>query len=597
VIAVVGVAAIVGFGVAPAALAAGDPPAQGTSSPYPVVASGLDNPRQLAFSSNGDLYIAESGHGGSGPCAPSGDDPSVNTCFGTTGAITKVASSGGQQQVVTGLPSLAVQVATQNGQLPPGAQASGPSDVAVLDGDQIAFTVGLGLNPANRAAFAAAAPAGGLLGTLDTASPPATASDVTQLADIAGFEAVNNPVPPADAPDSNANAVLADGQNFLVVDAGGNDLLRVTPGGQVSLVTTFPSATKTCPPPPVQPQAVPTSVVRGPDGALYVSELTGFPFCEGGASIYRVTSDGTATVYASGLTNLTDLAFGPDGTLYAVEIAQHGLQQAPIGAVVAIPPGGGDDIAGYRIVASGLFAPYGIALRGDFAYVTTGSILPASAGGGNVIRIPTGCNFSDVPESSPFHTDICGLTSAGFINGYQDGTFRPTTPVSRQAFAAFLGRIHGYTGQCATSAFSAHSRFSDVPDSSPFCAAINGLATEGVIQGYADSTFKPTNQASRQALAAYLWRDYQFQQGDGSAVTGDAPQTNTTFPDVPKSNVFSGDIQFGVDKNLINGYQDGQFKPAAVTTRQAAAAFLSRLGQLEAGDDFPASGVIPPPTS
>lgn len=91
------------------------------------------------------------------------------------------------------------------------------------------------------------------------------------------------------------------------------------------------------------------------------------------------------TSYATGLTNVTDLAFGADGTLYAVEIAEHGLLNGPIGAVVAIPPGGG---AVHRTIAAGLFAPYGIAVSGHSAFVTTGSILPAAAGGGQVIRIP-----------------------------------------------------------------------------------------------------------------------------------------------------------------------------------------------------------------
>ncbi len=357
---------------------------------YPVIASGLDNPRQLAFAANGDLYVAESGHGGTGPCIPGGEDPTVSTCFGTSGAITLIHGKRARQ-VITGLPSLAAQVATSGGQLPPGAQAAGPSDVTMAGRSTIAFTIGLGSDPVNRFAFAAASSAGHLLGTVGTSrvSPgwaPFRRSGiegVQQRADIAAFEAVNNPAPPSDAPDSNPNALIADGDGFVVADAGGNDLLRVSASGQVSLIATFPPA-KACPPLPIEPQAVPTSIVRGPDHAYYVSELTGFPFCEGSARIWKV-KDGQISVYASGLTNVTDLAFGPRGELYAVEIAQNGLQSGPIGAVVKIPRGGGDQ---HEVVAAGLFAPYGIALRGSSAFVTTGSILPTTAGGGQVIRIP-----------------------------------------------------------------------------------------------------------------------------------------------------------------------------------------------------------------
>jgi sugar lactone lactonase YvrE len=125
---------------------------------------------------------------------------------------------------------------------------------------------------------------------------------------------------------------------------------------------------------------VPTSVVVGPDGAYYVSQLTGFPFEKGSAKIWRIGKGGSLSVHAEGLTNVTDLAFADDGTLYAVEISEEGLLNGPIGALVKVNPGGAP-----QVIAGGLFAPYGLALSGGAAYVTTGSVV---AGGGEVVRIP-----------------------------------------------------------------------------------------------------------------------------------------------------------------------------------------------------------------
>jgi ribosomal protein S14 len=57
-------------------------------------------------------------------------------------------------------------------------------------------------------------------------------------------------------------------------------------------------------------QAVPTSVVVGPDRQYYVSQLTGFP-SHLAAPVYRVNPrTGAVTVVASGFTNIMDLAFG-----------------------------------------------------------------------------------------------------------------------------------------------------------------------------------------------------------------------------------------------------------------------------------------------
>ena len=84
---------------------------------------------------------------------------------------------------------------------------------------------------------------------------------------------------------------------------------------------------------------------------------------------------------ASGLTNVTDLAFANDGTLYAVEIASATAARGPIGSLVKVTPGSSD----HETIIGGLFAPYGVALKKSSAYVSTCSVC---VGGGQVIRIP-----------------------------------------------------------------------------------------------------------------------------------------------------------------------------------------------------------------
>ncbi|MCC5951286.1 MAG: S-layer homology domain-containing protein [Acidimicrobiia bacterium] len=46
--------------------------------------------------------------------------------------------------------------------------------------------------------------------------------------------------------------------------------------------------------------------------------------------------------------------------------------------------------------------------------------------------------FSDVPSDHRFCPEITWLVDNGIASGYEDGTFRPTEPVSRQAMARFL---------------------------------------------------------------------------------------------------------------------------------------------------------------
>jgi glucose/arabinose dehydrogenase len=129
-------------------------------------------------------------------------------------------------------------------------------------------------------------------------------------------------------------------------------------------------------------QAVPTNVVVGPDGALYVSQLTGFPFIPGAARIYRVVPGSAPEIYADGLTNVTDLAFDHHGNLYVVEYAANGLASGdPTGALIKIRPDGSRE----TVLSAGLVNPYGVAIgRGGDIYVSNHG---GSAGLGEVLRV------------------------------------------------------------------------------------------------------------------------------------------------------------------------------------------------------------------
>ena len=333
-----------------------------------TVAVGLDNPRGLAFGPDGALYVAEAGRGGTAPCfaGPEGGE----VCFGTTGAITRVGH-GKAKRVVRGLPSLA-----EAG----GLNAIGPSDVS-FRGRDLYFTVGLGADPAMRAGLPRVGrqASGWLLRETKHGS-------WRQVADVAGFEAAANP--DGGVPDSNPHSLLATSHGQLVADAGGNSLVRVSPSGRVSTVAVFPDQLVDAPPflglPPgtqIPMQAVPTSVVRGPDGAYYVGTLTGFPFVPGKANVWRVVPGKTPKIHATGFTNIIDVAFGPDRKLYVLEIAHNGLLSGdPTGALIKVGRNGSRQI----VASAGLNTPGGLAIKGRSAYVSN---CGTCAGGGSVVRI------------------------------------------------------------------------------------------------------------------------------------------------------------------------------------------------------------------
>lgn len=347
-------------------------PVSAPAAEWEVIATGLNNPRGLDFAPNGALYVAEAGRGGDGPAAEGPEGP---VYFGLSGSLTRIFK-GEQERVVEGLPSTAGEG---------GFGAIGPSDVSFEQYGRARVTIGLGLNPAVRDSVFG--DAGAWLGGLFQLNQN---GKLEWLADLAAFEAQANP--DQGLPDSNPNGVLsARAGGAYVTDAGANALLHVTADGEISVVAVFPNRLVDTPPFLPQPpfpaqlsmQAVPTNVVWGPDGALYVCQLTGFPFPPGAARIYRVVPGSAPQVYAEGFTNIIDLEFDAAGNLYVLEIDTNGLANPVVGGRLARINAADDSVE--TIASDGLVMPGGMTIGPDGAIYLTN--FGTSPGTGEVVRI------------------------------------------------------------------------------------------------------------------------------------------------------------------------------------------------------------------
>ena len=329
-----------------------------------VIASGLDNPRGLAFGPDGGLYVAEAGRGGtSTACAPAPDPPFPNRCYGPSGAITRILAVGDQRRVVVGLPSIAMAN---------GGNAQGPVDIDF--GLGAAFvTIGFGGNPALRAPLEAVGAQMGRLVRINSIGQPET------LLDLSAHEVANNP--DGGAIDSNPFGLDIVANGAYYADSGGNAVMRIGLTGVISTVAVFPNRQPFPGSPTVQ--AVPTAVAVAANGDVFVGELTGAPFLVGAARVYRIpAAGGTPEVVATGFTNIIDITFGPDGRGYVLEHDVDGIIAPGVeGRLTRLNANGTQTV----LASTGLIKPGGVAIGPDnAAYVTTSANSP---GVGQVVRI------------------------------------------------------------------------------------------------------------------------------------------------------------------------------------------------------------------
>jgi len=330
-----------------------------------VIASGLDNPRGLAFGPDGALYVAEAGRGGQTTLCDVGGNGQPR-CYGPTGAITRITGIGVHNQIVTGLPSVAGAS---------GTDALGPADID-FGFNSAWVTIGFGANPLQRSVYEAA---GIRFGSLVRVTGIGQWSYVL---DISDHEISSNP--DGGPRDSNPFGLRVLSDRVIVADAGANALLQIGQFGQTTTLAVFPRRTVG----PATIDEVPTSVAVGPDGAYYVGQLTGAPFPVGAARIYRVPANGgTPAVVAEGFTTVIDVAFDlPRNAAYVLEHDSDGIIPTTgpglDGRLIRIntQTGARDVIASTRLVKPG-----GVAVGGDGAvYMTRRTGLP---GLGEVVRI------------------------------------------------------------------------------------------------------------------------------------------------------------------------------------------------------------------
>jgi hypothetical protein len=159
--------------------------------------------------------------------------------------------------------------------------------------------------------------------------------------------------------------------------------------------------------------------------------------------------------------------------------------------------------------------------------------------------------FTDVPYGHRNYTHINALVGLGIINGYSDNTFRPSNTLTRAQAAIMIVRAIGLSTEGVSSSFT------DVPPTHAAYKFISAAYQAGIINGYSDGTFRPNANVTRAQIAIMVQRAFNVQ----------ASETVISFTDVPEGYAPKKFIETLASQKIVNGYSDGTFKPLNNVTR------------------------------
>lgn len=173
--------------------------------------------------------------------------------------------------------------------------------------------------------------------------------------------------------------------------------------------------------------------------------------------------------------------------------------------------------------------------------------------------------FWDVSKDHWAFVYIADLADRGVINGYEDGSFKPSKTVTRAEWSKIMVDAAGV-------------QVSD--DSVYFTDMANHWANKYVnaarnyLTGYTDGSYRPNQAATREDVTVAMVRlkGYDLSEVDYSNLS--------KFTDVDSiSNSAKGYVSVAIQNNLISGFEDNTFRGQDTLTRAEAATLLYRAFQ------------------
>lgn len=298
-----------------------------------------------------------------------------------------------------------------------------------------------------------------------------------------------------------------------------------------------------------------------------------------------VTVRGLNGAEAEAVRNAADRA---GGTL-AGPAVEFGLQAADSSSKSAVPfallgsikyigltgNGNGMEIAGARYETSQKVLAF---TPGRYA-VDASEVVLTHSGNGIYTAVAMNKDFADM---NGHWAEAAAEKLAGrlLLSGTGSGAFEPDRAVTRAEFAAMLVRALGLSDSESTAVAeqgAATPALSDVGADDWFAPYVQAASAAGLVNGFADETFRPDAPVTRGEQAVMMARAMKLAGFGSEGAAPDGAGGLGRFRDA--SEVKWGQAEWGLvlDAGLFNGISGNRLAPAAPSSRAQSAVILDRF--------------------
>lgn len=208
----------------------------------------------------------------------------------------------------------------------------------------------------------------------------------------------------------------------------------------------------------------------------------------------------------------------------------------------------------------------------------TGGVIGSGSIGSSVEAAQATLKFKDVPSTHWAAAAINSAVEQGFFQGYADGTFKPSSPVTKAEMASILGRL---TDQ-PNAAIQETNNFTDVPEwakSGVSAAIAKGFISPANYNGKLDAKASLT----RGEMATWLAQGLTVVDSDYKQALSDV--TNTV---IPAKEYFTGKlasnqknaVAVALGTGLMSVSNDKNFGTDRTTTRAEVAVLIARYASV-----------------